>query len=90
MKIKELLKKCENEYYSFEIYKIEGDKFHTDFIKNIDNEYSIKELKEMEVKDYELMNEEDYNNTILTNSCENANFEELYGKKDAVILVIGV
>lgn len=42
----------------------------------------------MEVGLYELMNEEEYNNTLMANGDIYADFEDWYGDKDAKVLCI--
>ena len=96
MTIRELLeeKYIKGHYDDYEIYKYTGKKhsIHTDSVKFL---YSLNWYNEgdfpyldLEVCDYRLMNEEEYNNTIEANSCDVADFETWYGNKDAVVLVI--
>ena len=85
-KLKELLKEQGKEYYDIEVYEYkfnESKSIHTDYIKYIEN-YTEND----EINDYRLMNEEEYNNTILANSCKKADFEEWYDDKDAIVLVV--
>lgn len=84
--LKELLKEQGNEYYDIEVYKYTFDNhksIHTDYITSIED-YNDN----TEVEDYQLMNEEDYNNSILANSSKQADFEEWYDDKDAIVLVV--
>lgn len=84
--LKELLKEQGKEYYDIEIYKYAFNNhksIHTDYITSIEN-YDDN----TEIEDYQLMNEEEYSNTILANSCKKADFEEWYGKKNAIVLII--
>lgn len=96
MTIRELLeeKYIKGHYDDYEIYKYtdKDHRIHTDFIKflnDTDNNgfISLDKLNDMNVCDYQLMDEEDYNNTINAN-CDNANFEEWYGNKNAIVLII--
>lgn len=79
MTIKELLKNEKGNYYSWE-----------SFVKN-GNLYipTTADLNE-NVKEYSLMNEEEYERTILLNSGERADFAEWYDDEKAIILVIAV
>ena len=43
---------------------------------------------DMEVGLYELMDEEEYNNTIMANCDIYADFEDWYGDKDAKVLCV--
>lgn len=64
--------------------------FHTDNIVPLDDELNFKELYCTDINeiDFEVMDEDDYNNTVLANACESADFEELYGDKNAKVLVV--
>ena len=57
---------------------------HTDFIKSVE----FEDVKNREVLTDKLLNEEDYNNSILANCGLSLNFEEVYGNKNAKVLVI--
>ena len=83
--LKELLKKQKKEYVDIEVYKFNSIKksIHTDYINSVEN-YT----DEYEIEDYELMNEYDYNHSILANACEEANFSEWYDDNNAIVLVI--
>lgn len=58
---------------------------HTDYLRSLD--LSIKDLKGRK-GEIIVMDEEEYNNTILANSCEKANFEELYDDDLALVCVV--
>lgn len=59
--------------------------FHGDFLDWCEPEdYRENE----EVEEYELMDEEEYNNSIQANSCVQFDFDDLYGNKKAKVLVI--
>lgn len=85
--IREIINK--EKYVECEIYKYNGSRrsIHTDFIISTDAEIEDVEIQELEA-DYELLNEEEYNNTIYANCGEYADFAEWYGDKDAKVLVI--
>lgn len=57
-----------------------------DVLKNLEEEPD----PEREVLSFELMTEEDYNNSILANSSETADFLTWYDDKDVKILCIAV
>lgn len=89
--IKELCERYKGEYVEVEVYRAEngGNKqlpFHTDYCKCIDDieDYSEDAL----VKYHELMDEHDYNYSILANSCGQLDFQELYGDSEAKVLCI--
>jgi hypothetical protein len=44
----------------------------------------------LEVVGYELADEKDYNRTVTANTCEIADFKELYEDKNAKVLLIAV
>lgn len=73
---------------TFEIWKYtdKTERLHTDFIKNIDGEYSLERLNDFEA-DYFIMDESEYDKTICAN-CQAANFEEWYDDKNVKVLVI--
>lgn len=60
---------------------------HTDTITSCD-----EELEDMptilDIVEYRIMDEEEYNNTVLANGCINADFEDWYGDKNAKVLVV--
>lgn len=74
---------------TFEIWKYtdKTERLHTNFIKNIDEEYSLDRLNDFEA-DYFIMDESEYDKTICANCCQAANFEEWYDDKNAKVLVI--
>ena len=88
--IKEVKELYKGKYAQIEVYKAIGagehypNHFHTDNCKDIEEGFN----DETEVGLYELMDEDDYNHSILANSCTSADFEEWYGDKDAKVLCI--
>lgn len=68
----------------WDIYR--GDHFHTDSCEWVDPE-SIDRDAEMEL-DWEVMDQDEYNRTILANADEIADFAETYGDADATVLCI--
>ena len=69
----EVYKATDNGYYSSD--------FHGDFIVELED-YTGKE----EVKKWTIMDEEDYNNSILAN-CS-VEFEEIYEKNDKILVIV--
>lgn len=93
MTVKETLKEIyegNNDLHDFEVWKYTDKtrRLHTDFIKNIDEEYGIDSFGNLEVKDYHIMNEKEYEQTICCNSDIRANFTEWYDDVNAKVLVI--
>jgi hypothetical protein len=83
MKIDEVKEMFKNEYYAMEVYKDKwGHKsgFHTDRIEELEN-WS----EDAEVLEYELMDEEAYNNSILAN-C-GVSFTDMYEADDKILVI---
>lgn len=85
--LKELLKDESKKYVDVEYYTLNNKNvnkvIHTDTIQ------AIKEVNDdMKVLDYQLMTEDDYNNTILANTCERADFGVWYDDENAKVLVV--
>lgn len=85
---KKLLKKCDYEIWKSNKKVPSIDFLHTDNIERTD--LSVKDLHEDQVMCYGLVNEKEYNNTIMINSSEQADFEEWYEDKNAKVLIIVV
>lgn len=88
-KIKDVLKRYERygeKWADIEVYKPNNcgeyypNHFHTDNCKFTDDW-----TEDSYVKLVDLMDEEDYNNSLMEN-CDSADFEEWYGDKNAKIL----
>lgn len=77
MKIEDILNDYSNNFIDWETYEYtdKTQRLHTDFIKSID----LNSTDDIDNFDVFLLNEEEYNNTILANSCVQANFNEWYG-----------
>lgn len=95
MTIKDVKKEYKGEYVELEVYEaVSGGKyypssFHTDNCRSLGEDSPHGNYDDdMEVGLYELMNEEEYNNTIMTNCDIYADFEDWYGDKDAKVLCI--
>jgi hypothetical protein len=88
MTVKETIEMFKCEFVDVEVYK---DKFqhnagfHTDRITSVEN-YS----ENSEVIEYELMDEADYQNSILANCSESADFAEWYDDANAKVLVLKI
>jgi len=89
MTIKELKEMYEGQYEDIEIYSPLSvgehypNHFHTDNCR-----YAEEYSDESKVGLYELMDEEDYNHSIMANASDYADFEEWYDDKDAKVLCI--
>lgn len=89
-KITELLAEELNKCQDIEVYRYTGKNhdIHTDFIESLDVNINDLKVESINDIDFQLMDEDDYNNSILANSCTAADFDDWYGDKDAKILVI--
>lgn len=89
MTIKEVKEMYKGQYYEIEVYEPNSrgnhypNHFHTDNCK-----FTEEFTDESEVGLYELMDEEDYNHSIMANTSDYADFEEWYGNKEAKVLCI--
>ena len=89
MTIKEIKEMYEGQYEEIEVYsalsvgKHYPDHFHTDNCK-----FTEEFTDESKVGLYELMDEEDYNHSIMANASDYADFENWYGNKEAKVLCI--
>lgn len=90
MTIKDVKEMYEGMYAELEVYetwsvgKHYPNHFHTDNCFYVIEGYN----DDSEVGLYELMDEEEYNNSILANTEMFADFEDWYGNKDARILCV--
>lgn len=91
-KITDLLKEEVQKCADVELYGYAGKNhsIHADYIIPLDYDLNFKELycESINEIDFEIMEENHYNNTIMANSCDSADFEELYGDKNAKVLVV--
>jgi hypothetical protein len=102
MKASELLELWKDEIVDFEIYQLfsEYNGFHTDNLKNYyvladgrvydENIVEKSDLLDNEVMQYAIVDENDYNRTVMANSCESADFESWYNDKNAKVLLIAI
>lgn len=88
---KEEVKKMADQAAEVEIYRFnQTDRYvhgiHTDNTACMD--MKVDDLPDEFKGDVQLMDEEEYGNTILANSSISADFEDWYGDKDAKVLVV--
>lgn len=92
MTIKEIKEMYKGQYDDVEVYEVSSpnsigehypNRFHTDNC-NFTEEFT----DESEVGLYELMDEEQYNHSILANSELTVDFKDLYGNKEVKVLCI--
>lgn len=85
--LRELIKNHKGEYTDWEAYTYtdSSKRLSTDFIKSIENVNL-----EAEVEDWWLMDQAEYNDTILSNSSVKADFGEWYDDAAAKVLVVVV
>lgn len=90
MTVKEIMKENKEKFDAFEVwaYTDPSHRLHTDFITNVDEEYSKAEYENKEAVHYEIMDESEYDNSILANSNTSADFAEWYDSANAKVLVI--
>lgn len=88
--VKEVIEEYTGRYDEFEVwaYSDRTHRLHTDFINNIDASYSLSEYENKKVAGSYLMDEDEYNRTICANAGYADDFEMLYDKKEAKVLVI--
>ena len=89
MTIKEVKEMYKGQYDEIEVYSTGNvgrhypNHFHTDNCR-----FTEEYTDESEVGLYELMDEEDYDRSIMANCSEHADFGEWYDNKDAKVLCI--
>ena len=89
MKVKEIIKDMKDideNICDYDIYRYTDNnnkKLHTDYIQAIYEDY-----ENLEVKEYYILDEKEYNETILANSSIKADFKEWFNDENAKILVI--
>lgn len=90
MLLRDYLKKEINQAVDIEIYKYRGKRhdIHTDFVDYIDKSVNDIDIDSLDDLDFELMDQERYNNTIMANCSDYMDFEYLYGDPEAKVLVI--
>lgn len=95
MTIKDIKEEYKGKYAELEVYEAVSNGryypkyFHTDNCEPFGEGVPYGDyVDDMDVGLYELMNEEDYNNSIMANCDIYADFEAWYGDKDAKVLCI--
>lgn len=89
MTIKELKEMFDGKYEDIEVYSPNETGAHYPTCFHTDNcNFTENYNEESEIGLYELMDEEYYNNSVMINTCEDADFEELYGNKEARVLCL--
>ena len=91
MTVKELIKEqYTDDIADLEVYAFTGKhhSIHSDFINNLDEVFPREKYEDYEVAAWEIMDQERYDNSVVANSCEVADFEMWYDNKDAKVLVI--
>ena len=90
MTVKEVIEKYNGQYAEVEIYSYKGKvhRIHTDFLENIDGVYDKTVYLTKEIDEFLLMDEDEYNSTILANGSIYADFTDWYDDKNAKVLVI--
>ena len=83
--VAEIKKMYEGRYADIEFYKSRFNNriIHTDYI-----EYIEDVSDDAPVKDFELMDEERYNFSVLANCCGETDFKTWYGSSEARVLVV--
>ena len=83
--VAEIKKMYEGRYADIEFYKFRWSqkKIHSDYI-----EYIEDVSDEAPVEDFEIMDEEKYNFSLLASCCEKADFKTWYGSSEARVLVV--
>lgn len=83
--VSEVKKMYEGRYDDIEFYKFRfgQKKIHTDYIEYIEDVGD-----DAPVEDFELMDEERYDFTVLANCCPEEDFKTAYGSSEARVLVI--
>lgn len=95
MTIREIKELCNGKYSDVEIYKPYSrgkyypNHFHTDNCVGLGEGSPHGDYTEdMEVELYELMDQDEYNNTLMANFDTYVDFEDWYGDKNAKVLCI--
>lgn len=91
MKIRDIIAEHKNEAAEIELYEAACPAeyyrgIHSDSIKSIDNDTLPDEALDMEALDWSYMDEDEYNNTVLANSC--LYFTELYNENDEILVIV--
>ncbi len=87
MKVKDIVSKY-GEGKTVEVYAYidKSHRLHSDYIVNVDGEYSEDIYLDKEAVDYEVMEEGRYNDTILANTS--MYFSEIFDANDKVLVIV--
>lgn len=90
MTVRELLEKLDKDnitYYDWETYRYTTSKetIHHDYIEYVEEDSDMELYNDWS---YEIVDETGYEQTVLANTCEFADFEEWYGDKFAKVVII--
>lgn len=89
--IKEVLERYKNEYTDVEIYRFKapskyyGGRIHTDTLEYLNECFNVDYNKTFDL-DEQLMDEDEYNNTVLANT--GVYFTDMYNANDKVLVII--
>ncbi|MBE6454762.1 MAG: hypothetical protein E7017_07800 [Alphaproteobacteria bacterium] len=88
MNVREAKELWANEVTTVEVYKANSRKlsFHPDYCVNIDEIMTWDELDPMEVVKCEIMDKEEYANSILINSC--INVDDVFDDGDKILCLL--
>lgn len=85
--VKEIISECgEGKIIEVYAYRYKGHNLHGDYIINVDEVYSEDIYLNKEAADYEVMDEERYNETILANSS--MYFSDFFDVNDEILVII--
>lgn len=68
------------------VYSDKTERLHSDFIENVDEVCREELYMDCEAADYELMGEDDYNRTVLANTC--MQFSDCNDPGDKILVVV--
>ena len=87
MKVKDIISKYgEGKAVEVYAYTDRSHRIHSDYIVNIDGEYSEDIYLDKEAADYEIMEEGRYNDTILANTS--MHFSDMFDADDKVLVIV--
>lgn len=88
-KLSDYLKNEISQSADVEVYNYTGKhhSIHTDYIMDVDIDVTDYYIANPDEIDYELMDESEYNNTVMANTSD-VDFEDFYGDKNDKVLVI--
>lgn len=86
--VREIIKEYEGQYQHIEVNAYTGKvhRIHTDFITSVDEEYHEEVYMDKNVLAVHLMDEEEYNRTILANAS--VYFDDMYESGDKILVIM--